>query len=106
MSPCMRLGDILYCYGESNMRYFVTGATGFLGSVLSRQLRQAGHEVHALVRDTRKASELQSLGVQLFKGDVTDKESMRAGMQGVDGVFHLAGWYKIGAHDKSGGEKV
>jgi nucleoside-diphosphate-sugar epimerase len=88
------------------MRYFVTGATGFLGSVLSRQLRQAGHEVHALVRDKRKASELQSLGVQLFKGDVTDKESMRAGMQDVDGVFHVAGWYKLGVHDKSDAEKV
>ncbi len=88
------------------MRYFVTGATGFLGSVLSRQLRQAGHDVQALVRDPRKGSELQSLGVRLFKGDVTDKESMRAGMQGVDGVFHVAGWYKIGAHDKSDGEKV
>lgn len=88
------------------MKYFVTGATGFLGSVLSRQLRQAGHEVHALVRDTRKGSELHSLGVQLFQGDVTDKESMRAGMQDVDGVFHVAGWYKIGVHDKTDAEKV
>jgi nucleoside-diphosphate-sugar epimerase len=88
------------------MNYFVTGATGFLGGVLARQLRQAGHEVHALVRDPRKASELKSLGVRLFQGDVTDKESMREGMQGVDGVFHVAGWYKIGVHDKSAGEKV
>lgn len=88
------------------MKYFVTGATGFLGSVLSRQLRQAGHEVHALVRDRRKGSELQSLGVQLFKGDVTDKESMRSGMKDVDGVFHVAGWYKVGVHDKSDGERV
>lgn len=88
------------------MRYFVTGATGFLGNVLARQLRQAGHEVHALVRDPRKGSELQSLGVKLFKGDVTDKDSMREGMQGADGLFHVAGWYKIGSHDKSDGEKV
>lgn len=88
------------------MRYFVTGATGFLGNVLARQLRQAGHEVHALVRDLRKGGELQSLGVRLFKGDVTEKESMREAMQGVDGLFHVAGWYKIGAHDKSDGERV
>lgn len=88
------------------MRYFVTGATGFLGNVIARQLRQAGHDVNALVRDPRKASELQSLGVQLFQGDVTDKESMRTAMQGVDGIFHVAGWYKIGARDKSDGEKV
>ena len=88
------------------MRYFVTGATGFLGNVLARQLRQAGHEVHALVRDPRKGSELQSLGVRLYKGDVTDKESMRDAMQGVDGLFHVAGWYKIGAHDNSDAERV
>ncbi len=88
------------------MNYFITGATGFLGNVLARQLRQDGHEVHALVRDTHKASELQSLGIKLFQGDVTDKESMREGMQGVDGVYHVAGWYKIGTRDKSDGEKV
>lgn len=88
------------------MKYFITGATGFLGGVLARQLRQAGHEVHASIRDPQKASELKSLGVKLFTGDVTDKESMRAAMQGVDGVFHVAGWYKVGVRDKSPGERV
>ena len=88
------------------MKYFLTGATGFLGGVLARQLREAGYEVNAVIRSPQKASELQSLGVQLFKGDVTDKESMRAAMQGTDGVFHVAGWYKIGTKDKSDGERV
>jgi nucleoside-diphosphate-sugar epimerase len=88
------------------LKYFLTGATGFLGNALARQLRAAGHEVHASVRNPQKASDLQSLGVELFAGDVTDKESMRLAMQGVDGVYHVAGWYKIGAHDKRGGEKV
>ena len=88
------------------MKYFVTGATGFLGSVLGKQLRAAGHEVHASVRNLDKAKELEAIKVQLFKGDVTDKESMRAAMTGVDGVFHVAGWYKLGTKDKSDGEKV
>ena len=88
------------------MKYFITGATGFLGNVLARQLRAAGHEVHASVRNPAKASDLQSLGVKLFAGDVTDKESMRAAMYGMDGIFHVAGWYKIGTRDKSDGEKV
>lgn len=87
-------------------KYFLTGATGFLGGVLARQLREAGHDVNAVIRSPQKASELQSLGVNLFKGDVTDKESMREAMQGVDGVFHVAGWYKIGVRDKSEGERV
>ncbi len=88
------------------MKYFVTGATGFLGNVLARQLRAAGHEVHASVRNPEKAGELQAIGVKLFKGDVTNKESMREAMTGVDGVYHVAGWYKIGTRDKSDGELV
>lgn len=88
------------------MKYFLTGATGFVGGVLARQLREAGHEVHAVIRSPEKASELQSLGVRLFRGDVTDKESMREAMQGVDGVFHVAGWYKIGARDNRDAQKV
>ena len=88
------------------MKYFVTGATGFVGGVLSRKLREGGHEVHASVRSPEKAKELQDIGVKLFRGDVTDKESMREAMRGVDGVFQVAGWYKIGVKDKSDGERV
>ena len=69
------------------MNYFVTGATGFVGGVLVKKLRQAGHEVQASVRDPNKANDLQALGVKLFKGDVTEKESMREAMQDVDGIF-------------------
>jgi nucleoside-diphosphate-sugar epimerase len=88
------------------MKYFVTGATGFVGGVLVKKLREQGHEVHASVRNPDKAKDLQTIGTKLFKGDVTDKESMREAMQGVDGVFHVAGWYKIGTKDKSDGERV
>src|SRR6476619_3484421 len=88
------------------MKYFVTGTTGFIGGRLARQLREAGHEVIALVRDPSKAQDLAALGVTLAPGDVTDKASMRAPMTGVDGVYHVAGWYKIGMRDKSAGQKV
>jgi nucleoside-diphosphate-sugar epimerase len=88
------------------MKYFVTGATGFVGGRVARQLRQAGHEVVAVVRRLEKAGDLATLGVTLCPGDVTDKESLRAPMAGVDGVFHIAGWYKLGAKDKSEGERV
>ena len=79
------------------MRYFVTGATGFIGGRLVRQLRAAEHEVRALVRAPSQASDLAGLGVSLHPGDITEKETMRAAMRGSDGVFHLAAWYRIGA---------
>lgn len=83
------------------MRYFVTGATGFIGGRLSLQLREAGHEVVALVRDASRARSLREAGVQFASGDITDRRSLRSPMSGADGVFHLAAWYKIGARDGS-----
>jgi nucleoside-diphosphate-sugar epimerase len=88
------------------MKYFVTGATGFLGGVVARQLLAAGHGVNALVRTPAKAAGLAALGVALFPGDVTEPASLRPPMQGVDGVFHIAGWYKLGQRDTSDGQRI
>ena len=78
------------------MRYFLTGATGFIGGAVARQLAGAGHKVVALVRDPAKAANLAALGAALHKGDITAKETLRRAMTGVEGVFHIAAWYKIG----------
>jgi nucleoside-diphosphate-sugar epimerase len=88
------------------MKYYVTGATGFIGGHVARQLIVSEHTVIAPVRTPAKAQDLVDLGVNVIKGDVTDKESMRASMTGVDGVFHIAGWYKIGVKDKSMGMSI
>ena len=88
------------------MKYFVTGATGFIGQEVVHQLSSAGHSVNALVREVRRAEKIKSPGVNLSIGDVTNGDSMRAGMQGVEGIFHIAGWYKVGTRDKSGGERI
>lgn len=77
------------------MKYFLTGATGFVGSHIARYLRETGREVTACVRTPSRAESLKQLGVRLEPGDMTDNESMRAPMTGVDGVFHVAGWYKM-----------
>jgi dihydroflavonol-4-reductase len=77
-------------------RYFVTGATGFLGGELVKQLIGRGHRVTALVRSPEKAAFLQVLGVQLHVGDIRDRATLRAPMEGTDGVFHTAAWYKVG----------
>jgi len=88
------------------MNYFITGATGFIGGEIARQLVGAGHRVIALVRDPDRGAELASLGVVLARGDITDRESMREPMIGVDGVFHVAGWYRLGAKNKGAGMRV
>jgi nucleoside-diphosphate-sugar epimerase len=87
------------------MRYFVTGATGFLGGEIVRQLRGAGHDVVALVRTPAKADALRQLGVVLAEGDVTDRASLKAPMTGADGLFHCAAWYKVGI-DAAGAERI
>lgn len=77
-------------------RFFVTGATGFLGGELVKQLIGRGHRVTALIRTPAKATLLKALDVDLHAGDITDRDSLRAPMQNVDGVFHVAAWYKVG----------
>lgn len=77
-------------------RYLVTGATGFLGGELVKQLIGRGHQVVALVRSPDKASFLKILGVDVQVGDITERDTLRAPMEKVDGVFHVAAWYKIG----------
>jgi nucleoside-diphosphate-sugar epimerase len=81
------------------MRYVLTGATGFVGGALARRLVDGGHAVRAIVRTPAQATALSAIGVELHQGDVTDKASMREPMRGVDGVFHVAGWYKLGVRE-------
>jgi nucleoside-diphosphate-sugar epimerase len=81
------------------MKSLVTGATGFLGRELVRQLLDAGDEIVALVRDPDRARSLQTAGALLRRGDVTDPPSLRAAMEGADRVFHLAAWYEVGVRN-------
>ncbi len=82
------------------MRYFVTGATGFIGSRLVRDLLAAGHSVVALVRNKERARELEDAGVSIAAGDITAPETLRPAMEGADGLFHLAAWYRIGSGER------
>jgi nucleoside-diphosphate-sugar epimerase len=84
---------------NGRMRYAMTGGTGFLGGELARQLRSAGHDVAALIRQPTKASRLDGLGVELVVGDLDDTVALDRLLQGADGFFHVAGWYKLGRRE-------
>jgi nucleoside-diphosphate-sugar epimerase len=88
------------------MRYAITGATGFLGGVLARHLRDAGHEVVALVRDPARATALAASGVELVQGDLDDAPALDRLCSGADGLFHVAGWYKVGSRTPEEGRRV
>jgi nucleoside-diphosphate-sugar epimerase len=88
------------------MRYAVTGATGFVGGALVSQLRATGHDVAALVRRPSAAERLRNHGVELVAGDLDDHAALDRLCGDVDGLFHVAGWYKLGERDPSVGERV
>jgi dihydroflavonol-4-reductase len=69
----------------------VTGGTGFLGSHVVRALAARGDELRLLLRRGSSADHLSDLEVERASGDVTDRRAVRAAIDGVERVFHLAG---------------
>jgi len=75
----------------------VTGATGFIGSNVTRALINKGYEVRILLRKKAVTKNVQGLPVEIFYGDILDSNSLLKAMKGVDYVFHVAAlftfWY-------------
>lgn len=72
------------------MKIFLTGGHGFIGSRVVERLIEGGHDVRCLVRASSKTHRIDHLEWERHVGDVRDRASLEAGMQGADAVIHLA----------------
>ena len=72
------------------MKMLVVGATGVLGRQVTPRLRERGHEVHVIVRQSEQVVKFQRLGVEAVLGDILNAASLRNAMTGCEVALHLA----------------
>ena len=83
------------------MKIFITGATGYIGNLLALKLADAGHCIHALIRDDKRASMLKHDNIKVFFGDINNREEIGNALRDCEQVYHLAGHVKTWMKDPS-----
>jgi dihydroflavonol-4-reductase len=81
------------------MTVLLTGASGFVGAAVLRRLLDAGCKVRALVRAGSDRRNLDGLDVEIVVGDLTDPTTLRAALDGCEGLFHVAADYRLWVRD-------
>ncbi|CAN5337675.1 SDR family oxidoreductase [soil metagenome] len=81
------------------MRIFITSASGWIGSAVTKELLAEGHEVVGLARSDASAAAITALGAEVRRGDLTDLDSLRAAAEGADGIIHTAFIHDFSAHE-------
>ena len=81
------------------MPTLLTGATGFVGSAVLRQLLFAGYDVRVLARPNSDRRNLEGLECEIAEGDLNEPESLRAAVRGCENLFHVAADYRLWTPD-------
>ena len=83
------------------MSILITGATGYIGSLLTLKLAEAGEDIRILCRTDPSISEFKRSNIQIVKGDITDKHSLEKAMNGIQQVYHMAAYARLWAKNPS-----
>jgi dihydroflavonol-4-reductase len=81
------------------MKVFLTGATGFVGTHVARELAQRGAQLRLLVRPTSNLRNLEGLPAETVVGDLLQPESLRTSLRGCDALMHVAADYRLWVRD-------
>ena len=81
------------------MAILITGSTGYIGSLLTVKLAEAGEEIRILVRKDPELPEFERSNVTAIRGDINDPDSVQKAMKGVDRVYHMAAYARLWAKD-------
>jgi dihydroflavonol-4-reductase len=81
------------------MKVFLTGATGFVGTHVARELAQRGAQLRLLVRPTSNLRNLEGLPAETVVGDLQQPESLRTSLRGCDALMHVAADYRLWVRD-------
>ena len=82
------------------MTTLVTGATGFLGSAIARELLSDGHKIKLLARSNSDLGNIEGLDAEIVRGDLRDRETLKSALKGCSKLYHAAAFYSLWNKDK------